>query len=316
MKRRLSLLISIVLVMATLVASPALAHDDDDDEGGGGTYLALGDSLAAGTQQPIPFTDNGYTNLLFDELEDEYGFDDFVNLACPGDDSNEMMVGDNGPNGGSLCYGTGNQLPPGGSSQLDAAVAYLTANPGKVKLITLTMGANDILACDFTSPSGLPCFGAALGQLGFNLSVILGTLRAVAPGVPIVGMNYYNANLGLWPVAPAFALSTQALVVPFNGTIEAVYGAFGVPVADVETAFDTFETNGNTPKNFRSICKYTLMCEKQGGTYVLSDYDPGTPGPQTDIHPTNKGYKKIAKTFIHLIEDLDLFPEGGDSDDD
>ncbi|MCH7919639.1 MAG: SGNH/GDSL hydrolase family protein [Planctomycetes bacterium] len=274
-------------------------------------YLALGDSIAAGTQQPVPFTDNGYTGRLFKDLKDEYGFDTFVNLACPGDDTREMLDG----NYGSFCYGDSAFLPPGGSSQLAAALAYLAANPGEVKLITLTMGANDILGCNFATPAGIPCFFGALDQIGANLTVILAALQAAAPGVPIIAMNYYNSSLGFWPVDPVFALSTQALVPLFNGTIEAVYAALGVPVADVENAFDTFDTSGKIPKNFRSICKYTRMCEKHHGTYMLSDYDPDTVGPQIDIHPTNKGYKQIAKTFSNLIEDLGLF-DGDDSDSD
>ena len=239
-----------------------------------------------------------------------------MNLACPGDDTGEMLDGNDGPDTGSFCYGDHAFLPPGGPSQLGAALTYLADNPGEVKLITLTMGANDILACDFTAPDGgMACLIEALGQIGTNLPVILATLQAAAPGVPIIAMNYYNSSLGFWPVDPAFALSTQALVPLFNGTIEAVYAALGVPVADVENAFDTFDTSGKIPKNFRSICKYTRMCEKHHGTYMLSDNDPDTVGPQTDIHPTNKGYKQIAKTFSNLIEDLGLF-DGDDSDSD
>ena len=276
-------------------------------------YLALGDSIAAGTQQPVPFTDNGYTGRLFKDLKDEYGFDTFVNLACPGDDTREMLDG----NYGSFCYGDSAFLPPGGSSQLAAALAYLVANPGEVKLITLTMGANDILGCNFATPAGIPCFFGALDQIGANLTVILAALHAAAPGVPIIAMNYYNSNLGFWPVDPALALSTQPLVPFFNGALAAVYGVFSVPVADVETAFDTFDTNGKIPKNFRSICKYTRMCAKQHGTYVQSLFETATSGLQPDIHPTNKGYKQIAKTFSNLIEDLDLFDDdGGDSNDD
>ena len=82
-----------------------------------------------------PFTDNGYTDNLFKHLEDEYGFDEFVNLACPGDDTAEMLVAAGGATSdGSLCYGAGAPLPPGGASQVDAAVGYLLANPGEVEL--------------------------------------------------------------------------------------------------------------------------------------------------------------------------------------
>ena len=318
MRRRLTLLLAAMLAMTMVVSAPALAHDeDDDDDDRGGIYLALGDSVAAGTQQPQPFTSNSYVNELFDELEDEYDFDSFVNLGCPADDTREVINGDDGPNGGSLCYGTGAPLPPGGTSQLDAALDVLAANPGDVRLITITIGANDIFRCDTSAPDAAACIGSEIGLMATNLVTILATLRAAAPGVPIIGMNYYNANLGLWPVSPAAAEASQALVRPFNGTLESVYAAFGVPVADVETAFKTFDTRGEIPKNYRTICKYTLMCEKSGGTYVLSDYDPVIPGPQTDIHPTNKGYNKIADTFEDLIDDLGLFPDGdSDGDDD
>jgi len=307
------LLVSAMLAITTVVAAPALAHDDDDDGGDGGTYLALGDSIAAGTQQPQPFTNNGYTNELFDELQDEYGFDTFVNLGCPGDDTREFISGDNGPNGGSLCYGAGAPLPPGGPSQLAAALDYLASNPGEVRLITITMGANDIFRCDLSVADPSACVGVEIAAMAENLATILGTLRFYAPGVPIVGMNYYNANLGLWPVSPAAAAASQALVRPFNGAIEYIYGLFDVPFADVETAFKTFETDGDVPKNVRTICKYTRMCEKSDGGYVLSDYDPVTPGPQTDMHPTNKGYDKIADTYLDVIEDYDLLSDG-DSD--
>ncbi len=277
----------------------------------GGTYLALGDSVAAGTQQPALFTANGYTDNLFDHLEDTYGFDDFVNLACPGEDTVEMRFG-TGPSGDSLCYGPSPVLPPGGTSQLDAAVAYLLANPGEVGLITIAIGANDVLACDPTDPPPVlnACIATQLGQIGANLPIIVATLQAVAPGVPIVAMNYYNPNLAFWLTGPAGqSLATQSLALTtlFNGTLGAVYGAFGVPVVDVATTFKTFKTQGGEPPtNVRAVCQWTLMCEKAGPNYVLSDYDPGTPGPQTDIHPSNKGYKKIAGAHADLIDALGL----------
>ncbi|MDH3499275.1 MAG: SGNH/GDSL hydrolase family protein, partial [Acidimicrobiia bacterium] len=242
-----------------------------------------------------------------------YGFDTFVNLACPGDDTVEMRFGIGGASPyGSLCYGPFAVLPPGGTSQLDAAVAYLTANPGEVELITIAMGANDILACDPTDP--LPvlnaCLVVQLGQIGANLPVTVGTLQTVAPGVPILAMNYYNPNLAFWvtgPAGQALATLSLELTAVFNGTLDTVYAAFGIPVVDVATAFKTFKTNGgDPPQNVRTICALTLMCEKVGPTYVLSDYDPVTPGPQTDIHPSNRGYKKIASTHAELIDDLDV----------
>ena len=301
-----------LLVGALVIAvAPAAAATADEDEGG--TYLALGDSIGAGTQQPLPFTSNGYTDKLFKHLEDEYDFDNFVNLACPGDDTVEMRFGIGGASEfGSLCYGPFAVLPPGGSSQLAVAVDYLLSNPGEVQLISIVIGANDILACNPTDPPPVlnACLAAQLGQIGANLPPIVGTLQAVAPGVPIVAMNYYNPNLAFWITGPAGeALATQSLglTTVFNGTLEAIYGAFDVPVADVETTFKTFKTGGgDPPTNVLSVCRWTLMCEKSGPNYVLSDFDPETPELQTDIHPSNKGYSKIAGAHAALIDDLEL----------
>ncbi|NND01659.1 MAG: SGNH/GDSL hydrolase family protein [Acidimicrobiia bacterium] len=305
MKRRTALLLAASMVLGVLGATPVVADETTGVDGG--TYLALGDSVAAGTQQPEPFTDRGYADRLFRKLQRQHGFDDFVNLSCPGDDSTEMISGIGGASEfGSLCYGPFAQLPPGGTSQLDAAVEYLTTHPGEVRLITLTMGANDILACDPNSPDAEACLATQLGVIAANLPVIITALRAAAPGVPIVAMNYYNPNLAFWIVDPALADAALALSPAFTGTLEAVYGALGVPVVDIEKRFRTFVTDGNPPKNVRVICRFTLMCERASGVYILSDYDPNTPGPQTDIHPSNKGYRTIAKKFMRTINDLGL----------
>ena len=299
----------IVALAGMLVAAYGPAAMAGEHEAGGTTYLALGDSIAAGTQQPLPFTDNGYTNKLFKHLRDEYDFDKFVNLACPGDDTVEMRFGIGGGSPfGSSCYGPFAGLPPGGSSQLDVAVDYLIDNPGEVGLITIAVGANDILSCDPTDPPPVlnACLAAQLGQIGANLPPIIGTLQAAAPGVPIVAMNYYNPNLAFWITGPAGQeLAAQSLVLTgvFNGTLETIYGAFNIPVADVETSFATFKTNGgDPPTNVRRICALTLMCEKSGPGFMLSDSDPATSGPQPDIHPSNRGYAKMSATHTELID--------------
>lgn len=303
MRRRIALTILALLASALAGIAPATAADH-----GGRTHLALGDSVAAGTQQPAPFTDNGYVNHLFKSLKSDHGFDTLVNLACPGDDTTEMLYGIGGASpGGSVCYGPFGFLPPGGTSQMDAAVDYLLTHPGEVGLITLTIGANDVLACDPADPLVQICVATQLSTMAGNLLVIVGTLQAVAPGVPIVAMNYYNPNLALWITDPASVGPNLELTTFFNGTLAAVYGAMGVPVADVETAFRTFNTNGaQVPANVRTICAYTRMCEKDGNTYVFTDTNPAAPGPQPDIHPSNKGYKKIASTFLELIDSQSL----------
>ena len=98
MRKRVALAVAALLITGLVGAVPAVA--DDTTGGSGGTYLALGDSVAAGTQQPEPFTDRGYADRLFPKLQRTYGFDDFVNLSCPGDDSTEMLFGTGGASPG------------------------------------------------------------------------------------------------------------------------------------------------------------------------------------------------------------------------
>jgi hypothetical protein len=34
----------------------------------------------------------------------------------------------------------------------------------------------------------------------------------------------------------------------------------------------------------------------------MSDWDPDTPGPQPDIHPTDIGYRKMAWAFMKAMQ--------------
>ena len=301
--RRLIALAAAGVMVLTLLPGTAAAAGHES------IYLSLGDSVAAGTQQPLPFTSRSFTDLLFRHLEKKAGFTQHAKVACPGDDTEEMLVGT-----GSLCYAGG---PLAGVSphfafgtQMASALDVIASNPGQVDLITITIGANDLLACDLDDPMVDVCVGAQLLQIGENFPEILATLMAAAPGVPIVAMNYYNPNLALHitgPAGMAAAAATQDVTAVFNGTLEGIYGLFGVPVADVETKFKTFANRGNKyPTNVRTICRLTLMCERAGPDLVLSDYDPVTAGPQPDIHPSNAGYHRIFRAFVRTMKANDI----------
>lgn len=157
------------------------------------------------------------------------------------------------------------------------------------------------------------CVAVALPNLAGNLTTILATLQAAAPGVPIVGMNYYNPlmawQLSSDPLDQGFAAASSGLVGALNDLLAATYaGAFGggavtpVPVADVERKFKTYNTRGAVyPRNLRYVCKFTYMCEKDGTALVLSDWNPD-PGDQPDIHTTPRGHRKIAAAFMKVME--------------
>ena len=84
-----------------------------------------------------------------------------------------------------------------------------------------------------------------------NLPVILAALRdAVGPGVPIVGMTYYDPFLAeIWFTSfDLVALQAEAESHIVNGALESVYGSLGDPIAEVDQAFSnndtTIQSNG------------------------------------------------------------------------
>ena len=100
--------------------------------------------------------------------------------------------------------------------------------------MTIDIGGNDVIHED----------GGGVPAIAVNLPVILATLQAAAPGVPIVGMNYND------PFIPVVWFETQslaalqaevALTVGFNDFLESIYAAFGLEVADAESAFEVYE---------------------------------------------------------------------------
>jgi lysophospholipase L1-like esterase len=280
-------------VMAVIVAVLPLTAVSASDHHRA-VYLSLGDSVAAGTQDPDPFTDDGYTDVLFRRARGTMGLTEHVNLACPGDDTNEFINGDDGPNGGSLCYGAGAPFAFGAASQLDAALAYLEANQGDVALITITIGANDLMSCNPASPE---CVQGVLNNAAANLgATILPKLRAAAADTPILGMNYYNPNLAYWltPGGAAIAEQSNKLVAVSNEVLAASYRAHDIPVVDVAEAFHIYDTGSSkVPKNVRDTCRFTGMCESIDGEWQLS--------PTPDIHPTDLGYKRIAWAFKKAV---------------
>lgn len=285
MARKKTLLLYLLVVLTTAVLAVPAAPAAQPTQ----YYLSLGDSLAAGIQPDEDgnneITDDAYTDLLYKRVRGRIQGLEHVKLGCPGETTFTMFAG-------GIC-------PYPSGSQLNEAVAFLAAHPGEVAFITINLGANDLLVCDPTDPDIAICVAAQFQQVADNLPVSLATLQLFAPGVPILGMNYYNPELGRWvnpggPLGEAVAVLTTELFFLFNDLIlDPVYGFFGVPVADVTAAFDTgdFSPEGNLPHNVRVICRLTWMCDADRGP---------------NIHANKNGYKVIARTFQRLMKDLGL----------
>ena len=249
-------------------------------------YLALGDSLATGYQPgftsrqfPVPGCGfaGGYACDLYSALETQNPTLQAVNLSCPGETTTSMLTG-----AGSPCY-------VHGPSQLQRAARFLQAHHGQVALVTLDIGANNVDGCVSSSGVNPTCVGDGLYAVQEQLPVILAVLsHAAGPGVPIVGMNYYDPFLAAYLLGTsagvALAYQSEGLTVLFNRLLGGIYGAFGDPVADVQSTFETtvFTSYGGTdiPTNVVIICQWTWMCTEH-----------------PNIHANNTGYAAIAGSF-------------------
>jgi lysophospholipase L1-like esterase len=244
-------------------------------------YLALGDSLAQGVQWSASgdiLTTQGYVDDLYVQFKKNIPALVVEKLGCPGETTTSMIHG-------GIC--------PDYPSQLEAAVSFLQTH--QVAFVTLDIGANDVDGCISASAIDSACVQAGLNSVGSNLPWILRELRSAAgPHTPIIAMNYYDPFLAAWALGgngPTLALQSLEAATEFNLLLDAIYTAFGVPVADVAQAFRIYNftpvPGENVPVNVFLTLAWTWM-----------DAPPPF-GP--DIHPNGAGYAVIASAFAKKI---------------
>lgn len=263
-------------------------------------YLALGDSLSQGVQPatpPLPpgvtlgqsvETNQGYANDIYAHYAPEFrGRLTLEKLGCPGETTTSMLTG-----AGSPCT-----YPQG--SQLAAAVAFIKAHRGKVGLITIDIGANNVDSCVAGGVISDTCVAAGIGAIEHSLPLILGALRQAAGSrTLIVGMNLYDPFLAAYltgPAGQAAARESVTLAEEVNQILAASDKAAGARTADVQDAFSTTDFTstaflpgvGTVPLNVDRICTWTWMCA------------PAPFGP--NIHANAVGYAVIAAAFEHVI---------------
>lgn len=269
-------------------------------------YLALGDSLtfgfqadkmaqelATGTYDPASFTSFADTfaygttltglGLIANDPSLSSLNDDVtvVNLSCAGETAQSFVsVAATGLYGGPCPYhlyqgathlALHNDYPDT-ESQLDAAVAFLRAHPGKVSPITLNIGTNELnrlfAACQLPGAtvdcvsSGLP---VAIGEVRASLDVILTRLREAAPYADIFVLNLADPYTNLPPAAvidPAFIAMNQYALEP-------VIAAHGDHLIDLYTRVHQF--------SLTETCTYLLICA------------------DGDVHPTDVGYAYLGQ---------------------
>lgn len=284
---RLPILIVPIILSVFFLSPQATARSPKAVENTPVYYLSLGTSLAAGVQaDPITgesiVTDVSYAGILAEELGKDIKKLRHVNLGCPGETSDSFIQG------GKCGYPHG--------SQLDEALNFLHAHGKFTGLITIDLGANDILSCVIGTDIDDECFYVTLNNLKGNLQFILQSLRdAAGPDVPIVAMNYYNPLLVFWLDENTRPLAKETILLQneLNANLALVYGLYDVPVADVAGVFmsDDLVTDLNEdfiPDSVEILCELTWMCQFQ------------------NIHPNEIGYEAIAATFSGVLPKIPI----------
>lgn len=229
-------------------------------------YMALGNSLSFGYQPNLDFS-SGFADDIFNDLH-KANVTAVVNYACAGETTRTMI------DGGCVARFAHKGAYTG--SQLEAAVNFLTnaRNQGRVSPVTLEIGANDLFRdWDESTCSIGPNTDADFAAMDSNLTnTILPALEKAlttpkgAPSGDLHLLNYYN------PFAKVCSGSGK-FVRLLNDHLQADAEKFRIPVIDVYSAF------GGDNDTATHICDYTWMCDPRFH----------------DIHPTNLGYRVIAK---------------------
>ena len=245
---RLLRLTAITALIALAVASTGAAHPREWAQARpapvigantpvtrGSGYVALGDSVTFGYQEPqvLP-APNYFSAASFPGYPEQVGTAlhlTVANFSCPGETA-ASLVNDTAPSNG--CENGYRKLYPlhvrYTGSQLAAAVAYLRAHPG-VRLVSLMIGANDLFRCQ-AAPGG--CTPA---RLRTTLEAISADVRQTLSAVrgragyhgQIVILNYFSLDYGVAEVS-AFSLSLNraqdSAARPFDVRIANGYSEF------------------------------------------------------------------------------------------
>jgi lysophospholipase L1-like esterase len=238
-------------------------------------YLALGDSFTYGFQfsklglPPTEFN-TGYVDAFATRLRAIRPDLVVLNYGCPGESSLTLIAG------GCPGRAAGVALHDDyAGAQLDAAVAFLRAHPGRVSPITLTVWSNDYLelvrSCggDFVCVQGQA--PAAIAQYASRLALILHTLRTAAPSAEIIVSGSWHSFLEFIPLFDAQFAVLNAVIADAAAPDDARFADLAPVLNPPEGA-----------ARLTAICTLTLLCSDGDG------------------HPSDAGYRAIADVLFEI----------------
>jgi len=237
LKSRIKKLSSIMLVSALILSTPTVSSakplkKTDVD------YVSLGDSLAAG-QTPYREIKLGYADFLKKRMEKSQYEVDFTNFGVSGYTSEHLKN--------------------------DILTKKTVRDEIKsADMITLDIGANDVLGALKTSPANV---GVAISSVAKNLSIILATIDTLNPNIDVYVMGYYNPF-------PYLSIQEQEHLMPIMNKLNETIKAVSTLNGDVFVS--TEEVIGKNPTQY-------------------------IPNP-ADIHLSLDGYEVIAKEFWKALD--------------
>ena len=254
-------------------------------------YVAVGDSYSRGSQPGRATGDEGFAYQL-PAMARARGYDlQVANFACGGATSASLLarVGCDG----RKTRVQGDQPYPD-ETQVAAATRFIAGNRGRIGLVTVSVGLNDLRPC-LKAPELLGCTGEAATAMRANVSEAARALReAAGPNVPIVGVGYPNVYLGSWlrPGGGRGHERAREMQAAFrsqvNPALRAAYRAGQGSFADATKAsggYGSLESRvpgptGAVPAPVASICRLSWFCS------------------EADIHLNRAGYRVVARTVV------------------
>lgn len=272
----------------TSAEDPALVAPDP--RAAGVAYLALGDSLAQGVQRKdgaFGTSQEGYPDQLAARLREAGSPVTLSRIGCSAATVSTLL------GGGRDCQPAAPTPPPyenrsPATSQLAYAETYLRARGDRPTLVTIDIGANDLIGCAGVDPAGVrSCFADGLPTVRTRLREVAKRLRdAAGPNTVLAAMTYYDPAVALvrQPLAKAAAEAFHDIVRrQANPTIRRTFAAEDFVVARVDRAFGS--DGAATDDAVETTCRLTRLCESGA-----------------DFHPNAEGYGVIADAFLQVVE--------------
>lgn len=241
--RSQTLQVAVVIVLSWLTYSNA-AYGRKFDPAPDARYMAMGGSIVAG-RGVVPQT-KGYVYLLYESgvIHDIDNLS-LTNAGAGGGVTTQVLLDF--------------QLP----------LAVETVRPD---VVTITIGINDLSAA-LSAPDPFAVVPGILARVMENLTTTFLRFCEELPDVRVYISNYYDL-----PPADAAFPGVSLIILQLNSVITGVAQDFGLPVADL----------------------YTAYAGRQG---LLESESPGA--SPFSAHPTKRGHRVIAGVFEALIVSQD-----------